>query len=470
MPTSQETTSHKVNNTESGPSDSDYNTEKKAARDCFFKVIDLRNDGQGVQTQGECYFEGGLDEFYKTVPAQDSDTIRIILDGRRFAEPKNENLFESQRYEKTPVGFILDRSIKEKLQVICFAPNAHVSAPRINAYEFVKECSSASWRWLEGIDRVLGMPHLLTPLSNGDQTQTLRLLLLNLLSVTMARNVAFLEETTGETELDEFDPKLVGRVTRTEFAERIGGWALLFRRIEDDITYLNSSIECLLKRVRRHDISASNDPSSPLAQCLEDMTIDGEFHKYQASQRRIRYSELFDVLSYRVTAKQANSVSQLTLLAAFFLPMSLASAILSMQSRFMDLHLVLYDFVGVVIILGTIAATAYAVFKWGPDLYEKIIRMNYGDNISESRKLFRALKFICLAAWWLAILTAFLVGMLKDPVLGMKIFGFEAAGITGVWILSLKGVRMAYSQYRQREKGKQQKQQAHFPGANVSSW
>lgn len=226
----------------------------------------------------------------------------------------------------------------------------------------------------------------------------------------------------------------------------------------------------MVKRVRKHDDTTASQPSDALKQRIDEITMDIDFYKRQASQRRTKYNEIFNVMSYRVAAKQATSVSQLTLLAAFFLPMSLASAILSMQTRFSDLNLVLYDFVGVVVILGTIASVAYGVFKWGPDVYDVIIQINYGFKISESRKLLKALKFICLAIWWIAILIAFLVGMLKSPILGMKIFGFEAVAIVGLWILSLKGVRMLYTRYRERSRGKLSKEPILWLGANVATW
>lgn len=248
----------------------------------------------------------------------------------------------------------------------------------------------------------------------------------------------------------------------------IGGWSLLYRTIEDDITNLSRATNWMLERIQ----NSLSTPPTALSTYLEDITLDSTFYHHQAIQRRTRYTEVFNVLSYRVTAKQANSVSQLTMLAAFFLPLSLAAAVLSMQFRFADLHLVLYDFLGVVTIVGSIAALAYAITKYGPDFYNKIIVMNYGKGILESRKLLQALKVVCLAMWWLAMLTAFLVGMLKDPVLGLKIFGFEAAGITGVWVLSLKGVRVAHGYWRERKKKgvKGKKQPAWYPGANVSSW
>jgi hypothetical protein len=58
---------------------------------------------------------------------------------------------------------------------------------------------------------------------------------------------------------------------------------------------------------------------------------------------------------------QVNSVQRLTVLATIFLPMSLAAGVLSMQSRFKDLGVLLYDFVGVVVLLGAFAVLLFFV-------------------------------------------------------------------------------------------------------------
>lgn len=280
-------------------STTDDNNHSERKQECFFKVVDMRTDGLGISFQKECYSDKELESFYKEIPTQGADTIRVILDGRPFAEtiltrrygdpelrnipsecwtssgwainpadcplyasdlhyrrlephslpvlrklesaddfrewfsgkayawhdktcllrPKNMNLFESQRYETTPLAFITDWSVPDKLKgeylkfgachttnnqvVVCFSPNAHViGAPQ--------ECSSASWRWLQAIDRALKRPRLLCSLTEHDQKLALRLLILTILSATMDRSIAFLREMEGVTNAyDEFDSKSV---------------------------------------------------------------------------------------------------------------------------------------------------------------------------------------------------------------------------------------------------------------------
>ncbi|KAJ4326730.1 hypothetical protein N0V84_002848 [Fusarium piperis] len=60
-------------------------------------------------------------------------------------------------------------------------------------------------------------------------------------------------------------------------------------------------------------------------------------------------------------ANQTRSVQRLTLLATIFLPLSLAAGVLSMQTRFVDLGFLLYDFFGVAVLLGAIVVIIFII-------------------------------------------------------------------------------------------------------------
>ncbi|PGH34182.1 hypothetical protein GX50_02956 [[Emmonsia] crescens] len=64
-----------------------------------------------------------------------------------------------------------------------------------------------------------------------------------------------------------------------------------------------------------------------------------------------------DILGVRNT----ESMKYLTTLATIFLPLTLASSILSMQTRFRDLGALLYDFFGVFCLLRTISVGIYFI-------------------------------------------------------------------------------------------------------------
>ncbi|KAK2063272.1 hypothetical protein LY76DRAFT_601903 [Colletotrichum caudatum] len=62
-----------------------------------------------------------------------------------------------------------------------------------------------------------------------------------------------------------------------------------------------------------------------------------------------------DLLNLSWNVNQSQNVKVLTLLATVFLPLSLSAGILSMNTRFKDLGDLMYDFIGVVVLLGALA-------------------------------------------------------------------------------------------------------------------
>jgi len=185
---------------------------------------------------------------------------------------------------------------------------------------------------------------------------------------------------------------------------------------------------------------------------LRSLKQDSQFYRREVGRHKAQMVELHELISSLSNEKQANSVNQLTFIAALFLPLSLAAGILSMQTRFVDLGLLLYDFVGAVFILGAVAAFFMFIGRYGKYVFERSIYISHGQIVYQFPYLLRILKLTLFAAWWLALLSSFLVGMLKDVGFGLKILGFEAVGITGLWLLSLKGVRMGRGYYRQRNR------------------
>ncbi|KAF2996876.1 hypothetical protein E8E13_004898 [Curvularia kusanoi] len=135
----------------------------------------------------------------------------------------------------------------------------------------------------------------------------------------------------------------------------------------------------------------------------------------------------------RYSNDQSNSVKRLTILATYFLPLSISATILSMQTRFSDLGFLLYDFVGVTLLLGFVALTIYTLSK-------KIMAfqksMQDGDNLISIRgKSVRLTRMKFAYPTSLLLTVSFLIGIFKDENVGLKVLGFEAAGAFGVLIL-----------------------------------
>src|SRR5207248_2743778 len=61
--------------------------------------------------------------------------------------------------------------------------------------------------------------------------------------------------------------------------------------------------------------------------------------------------------------QESEIVKRLTILAAVFLPLSLATGVLSMQTRFAHLGYLLYDLIGVFLLVGFIAILVFCILK-----------------------------------------------------------------------------------------------------------
>jgi hypothetical protein len=141
---------------------------------------------------------------------------------------------------------------------------------------------------------------------------------------------------------------------------------------------------------------------------------------------------------------ETSGLRLLSLLAIIFLPLSLASSLLSMQTRFVDLHYLLYDFFGVIVLLGTITAAIVVFLKCASWRSETL---NTRVTHEKALKAIRGgITFMIIIPWTL-ILSSFLVGMLKDVGLGLKILGFRFAVVGGFLLLFALGGGLLYFLY-----------------------
>jgi hypothetical protein len=118
--------------------------------------------------------------------------------------------------------------------------------------------------------------------------------------------------------------------------------------------------------------------------------------------------------------RQASSLSALTYCAAFFLPLSLAAAFLSMQTRAKELKWLVYDFCGVTLVFCTIAALIYFL-SWVISAV-KTRRLNKRlekRNASVHTKGVGRFLMILFGLAWMSAVAAFLVGMLHDLRMGL---------------------------------------------------
>lgn len=122
------------------------------------------------------------------------------------------------------------------------------------------------------------------------------------------------------------------------------------------------------------------------------------------------------------SGKQSNSLGRLSILAAVFLPLSLATGILGMQSRLSELGYIIYDFFGLTAILIFLVSALLPVISVFARLteWESLLMGNqlYRTKIRPSLKAFLWSTYVI---YWTGILVSFLLGMFKDVNLGLHI-------------------------------------------------
>jgi hypothetical protein len=132
----------------------------------------------------------------------------------------------------------------------------------------------------------------------------------------------------------------------------------------------------------------------------------------------------------------------LSILASVFLPLSLATSILSMQTRFVDLHFLLYDLCGIIVLVATLVLMVLLVVSAIVYCREKLAKLE--TNKPGLGTLFKRMALLiffgvfCTA--WMVTIASFIYGMIVDVKLGLKILGFGAAGVLGVVLVLTFGI------------------------------
>jgi hypothetical protein len=149
----------------------------------------------------------------------------------------------------------------------------------------------------------------------------------------------------------------------------------------------------------------------------------------------------------------------LTTLAAIFLPLSLATSILSMQTRVAELHSLLFDFFGIAFMIGSFVvicgpAIRFLMLKWSSfkmwltslvdQAMDEAARRDEAAgkdfSLKKANALMRRLKHIAkspLYILWALILASFLVGMSRDARLGLEVLGYELVAILSIGALAI---------------------------------
>jgi hypothetical protein len=131
----------------------------------------------------------------------------------------------------------------------------------------------------------------------------------------------------------------------------------------------------------------------------------------------------------------ARKVGLLSILASVFLPLSLATGLLSMQTRFADLHYLLYDFFGVLVLLGSIVIVILIILRTHLWWKELLLQLDRNPMFRKHIRPAGLIAFLCLfLSVWALLLSSFLIGMIRDVGLGLKILGYGVAVAVGIGV------------------------------------
>jgi hypothetical protein len=156
-----------------------------------------------------------------------------------------------------------------------------------------------------------------------------------------------------------------------------------------------------------------------------------------------RFARQMDLMNTSRNIQDSRDSRLLNLLACIFLPASLATSLLSMSTRFIDLGPLLYDFCGVIVLFASFLALIFLSFKaydWTKGKLATRVYVRSGDMMGGARSyilLWKALLSFLLVIIWPMVLSSFVVGMVEDVGLGSRILGYGVAVVVGVTLILL---------------------------------
>lgn len=191
-----------------------------------------------------------------------------------------------------------------------------------------------------------------------------------------------------------------------------------------------------------------------LVETARDMVQDGDFKSISANIRGLSSDLLrlaediprslerhLRLLEIRQNVQDSRSQWILTVLASVFLPLSLACSLLSMQTRFRDLHYLLYDFCGVVVILLTVVALILLWLKVAMWVIDYVMDRKRKSQSKLVRLVLTSIPWLLvvgvISVVWPIFLASFIVGMVHDVRLGGLILGYGLAAVVGVYVVFL---------------------------------
>jgi hypothetical protein len=314
-----------------------------------------------------------------------------------------------------------------------------------------------SWNAVtETLDRV--GRHLLQSNKLCEQTPPLfqsaeelkKYLLLRYCGATLDHYNRFLSTVKREYVLEResiMDPRF--SILRPSVLEEITADAYVYRDLHDIALDLTSPVLDLIVILE----SALSSPSG--SKQFKAFTAELQCQCKDITKTTTRFSSRLDhnmkYLDVSRNMQESLRVWVLSALASLFLPLSIATGLLSMQSRFIDLHVLLYDFCGVVVLVGTVLILSFQLLRGYVHLKEDFRTWMPTSKFQNRTKIIiESGAAVSVAVFgWALILASFLVGMIKDTRLGGKILGIGLATLTA-WALVWFGLFMSFAAFADR--------------------
>ena len=292
---------------------------------------------------------------------------------------------------------------------------------------------------LSGIDRLASNNGFLA-MGNGTREQFTKLLVLDFFASSI-----YLYSATKLSKCYDYCPEAgvileILRVTNeSSIEDGLGHYIEQLNRCEtvlEDMHRLSEAIDfvvgVLLKDCERTVNAAAKSIDWERVSTLQKLC----HQRLNCTRRSIdRLNRSFDAQDKVHNIQESTSVKRLTILATIFLPLSLSTSILSMQSRFVDLKLKLYDFIGVFVIVGTVAVLILLIVS-------AVSRIK--SSMRHFRVSLRTRELQAMLYWWFCgiiwaiVLVSFIVGMVRDVKFGLYILCYGFLGSCGyIFIVAL---------------------------------
>ncbi|KAE9380803.1 hypothetical protein N431DRAFT_323469 [Stipitochalara longipes BDJ] len=273
----------------------------------------------------------------------------------------------------------------------------------------------------------------------GSRTDFSKLVLLNVLNLALGDALIQLDHKAGSIQ-EEYETNGYQGL-RYAAVEKYNDESSRYKTLVDEAQDLVEMMELVVSSIKKSEsekrprsehpngsLEDVSDASKTLETFLEGIHLDCRQLKKHAARIQAYDERRYKLYINALNIHESYSVRRLTSLATVFLPLSLAASMLGMQTRFVKLKLLLYDFVGVGLLLAVLMYTIYLMLKLASGKW----RWRPFQQTSFFFRVWNKTLFLLLGFW---LAGSFAAGMLRSASFGRYVFGISGAVLFGIIIL-----------------------------------